>query len=300
MMGSNKFTLPNYSALAGMFLLIPDLSDAQAVYTDLDPDIEIQYDGQTAGIDMDNNGTFDFAFLKTSGGYYFYWTFTSTQVYRFRHCIWAGPQLPENAIAGDYDYDSYAGPITYFPYALLSGTPINDDLSWQNWGLQIMEMGFTNANSEFLFRLGHWIPDEDSSFLGVRFVDGTDCLHYGWIRCTTADSSKRLIIHDYAYETKCETPIVAGDTIGDTSGVYIDAQAGFNGVIYSLHKTLYIQADITDHPNIRVTNLSGLIIFSGTLNNNFSEIPLDQATSGIYLVVISGGKYRYTKKVTLI
>lgn len=295
-MNTNRFTIQKYSGMAGVFLLIPAINDAQAIYTDLEPDIEIQFDEETAGIDMDNNGTNDFAFLKTSGGYYFYWTFTSTQVYRFRHRIWAGPQIPSNSIAGDYDYDSYAGPITYFPYALLSGTPINDELSWQNWGFQIMENG-AYQNSEFGFRSGNWIPDKDSAYLGVRFIDDEECLHYGWIRCTTADSSKRLIIHDYAYESKCETPIVAGDTIGDTTNVNIDESNNLIANVYSFNRIIYVNTNLNFFVNLEILNLNGESLIVQRLTQNNTEINMIHFPSGIYFVKIYEGDMQYIKKL---
>lgn len=295
-MKTNKFTLQKYSGIAGVFLLIPAINDAQAVYTDLEPDIEIQFDESTAGIDMDNNGTFDFAFLKTSGGYYFYWTFTSTQVYRFRHRIWAGPQIPSNAIAGDYDYDSYAGPITYFPYALLSGTSINEELSWQNWGFQIMEKGIYQY-SEFAFYSGNWIPDKDSSYLGVRFVDDEECLHYGWIRCTTADSSKRLIIHDFAYESKCETPIIAGDTIGDTTTIAIQEVNSLLANVYSFNKTIYINIKANSLAKLEVVNLQGESLIVQLLAQENNQISMNNFPSGIYFVKLYVRDSTFVKKV---
>lgn len=296
-MKKSNFTIQKYSGMAGVFILIPEINHAQAVYTDLEPNIEIQFDEATAGIDMDNNGTFDFAFLKTSGGYYFYWTFTSTQVYRFRHRIWAGPQIPSNAIAGDYDYDSYAGPITYFPYALLSGTPINEDLSWQNWGFQIMGSGFYKSNGDWAYRQGDWAHKMDSAYLGVRFVDDKECLHYGWIRCTTADSSKRLIIHDYAYESKCETPIIAGDTIGDTAQVGIEELNGLTANVYSFNKTIYIIANEISFINIEILNLQGNTLITQQLNEQYTEINMNNYPRGIYFVKSAVGDRNFVRKL---
>lgn len=296
-MQKRRFSLQKYSGMAGVFLLIPSKNDAQAVYTDLEPDIEIQFDESTAGIDMDNNGTFDFAFLKTSGGYYFYWTFTSTQVYRFRHRIWAGPQIPSNAIAGDYDYDSYAGPITYFPYALLSGTSINEELSWQNWGFQIMGSGFYKSNGDWVYRVGDWAHKMDSAYLGVRFVDNEECLHYGWIRCTTADSSKRLIIHDYAYESKCETSIIAGDTIGDTTTIAIEEVNSLWANVYSFNKTIYINIKANSPAKLEVVNLQGESLIVQLLAQENNQISMNNFPPGIYFVKLYVRDSTFVKKV---
>lgn len=298
-MKANKgFNLNKYSGIAGVFLLLHNNSEAQAIYTDLEPDIEIQLDGQTAGVDMDNNGTMDFAFLKTSGGYYFYWTFTSTQVYRFRHRIWAGPQIPSNEIAGDYHYPSYAGTIRYFPYALLSGATIDNDLSWQNWGFQILEMG-AYQSSEFGFRSGNWIPDKDSNFLGVRFLDENECLHYGWIRCTTADSSKRLIIHDYAYESKCETGIAAGDTIGDTTNIAVEESTSDPFVIYSFSKNIYIYNALIEYIDAQIISIKGELLIEGRQAPGMNLISMQEFPSGFYIVNLVVGENTISKKVVI-
>lgn len=131
-MQSKKFTIQKYSGMAGVFLLLQNNSDAQAIYTDIDPDISIQFDGQTAGIDMDNNGTFDFAFLKTSGSYTY--ATTSFTFLLFGHRIWAGPEIIENEIAGEMVTHGAGYGTTYFPYALNFGETINEDLSFQYWG----------------------------------------------------------------------------------------------------------------------------------------------------------------------
>lgn len=298
-MKNNAFTLNKYSGIAGVFLLLHNNSEAQAIYTDIEPDIEIQFDGQTAGVDMDNNGTMDFAFLKTSGGYYFYWTFTSTQVYRFRHRIWAGPQIPSNAIAGDYDYDSYAGPITYFPYAFLSGTPINEDLSWQNWGFQIMGSGFYKSDGDWVYRLGEWAHKLDSAYLGVRFVDEKECLHYGWIRCTTADSSKRLIIHDYAYESKCETGMAAGDTIGDTTNIAVEESTSDSFVIYSFSKNIYIYNALNEYIDAQIISIKGELLIEGRQAPGMNLISMQEFPSGFYIVNLVVGENTISKKVVI-
>jgi len=296
-MKKRKFTIQKYSGMAGVFLFLHNNINAQAVYTDIEPDIIIQFDEETAGIDMDNNGTYDFAFLKTSGSYE-HGTFSSTIVTRFRHRIWAGPEIVSNSIAGDYDYDSAGGGITYHPYALPAGTPINNDLSFQNWGFQIMAGGFYQS-SFFIYYEGKWVPDIDNNFLGVIFKGDDDCFHYGWIRCTTAGSTKQLIIHDYAYESKCETGIMAGDKIGDTAVVAIESLNTLDADIYSFNKTIYIKTSNYENTLITVTNLRGQIILSQQLSNEFSVIDMSIFPSDLYIVKLKNEGKECIKKVVI-
>lgn len=293
-MQSKKFTLQKYSGMAGVFLLLQNNSDAQAIYTDIDPDISIQFDGQTAGIDMDNNGTFDFAFLKTSGSYTY--VTTSFTFLLFGHRIWAGPEIIDNEIAGEMVTHGAGYGTTYFPYALNSGAAINEDLSFQNWGFQIMGSGFYESDGDWNDELGKWNPDIDSVFLGVRFYSNDECLHYGWIRCTTADSTKRLIIHDYAFENKCDIGIIAGDTIGDTSGLAISNANLLDADIYSFGKTINI---ITNERNVflNIYDLKGEQLINKKITNELTTLKMGEYSTGVYIVELNNDTGQYVKRV---
>ncbi|MFI5172847.1 MAG: T9SS type A sorting domain-containing protein [Chitinophagales bacterium] len=296
MMINKKFSIQKYSGMAGVFLVMGNNLCAQAVYTDIDPDIEIQFDGETAGIDMDNNGTLDFAFLKTSGTYEY--ETTSFTFILNRHRIWAGPEFISNEIAGEIATHGAGGGTTYFPYAMGSGDMINSGLSFQYWGFQLMAWGFSESDGDWNYEPAFWSPNIDSGYLGVRFWDDNECRHYGWIRCTTADSSKKLIIHDYAYESKCETSIKAGDIIGDTS-IGINEFNSLNASIYSFNNSVYINLNESfDSPIIRIYDLSGKIVYSNEIKNQFDQIELIEAR-GVYVVELTDGKNKLTKKISL-
>jgi hypothetical protein len=278
--------------MAGVLILCSDSSIAEAVYTDVEPDIEIQFDGQTAGIDMDNNGTFDFAFLKTSDTY----DWGSAQ--RLRRRIWAGPEFISNEIAGDYFYYSAGGGVTYFPYALESSSVINNDLSFQYWGFQIMAIAIANSNtpSDWVSHGGHWTFIEGFHFMGVRFYSDDECRHYGWIRCTVMDTANILVIHDYAFETKCETSILAGDLIGDTT-VAVEEVLDLDAIIYCFNSTLYINMPLQiNNANVEVYDLSGVMIYSDKITNQFTQLKLNDA-KGLYVVELFAGENKLTKKI---
>ena len=60
-----SFNTIQYSAMALCFLSITKEAQPQAVYTDIDPDLVIDIDGEIANIDMNNDGVFDFGFLNS-------------------------------------------------------------------------------------------------------------------------------------------------------------------------------------------------------------------------------------------
>ena len=291
-----KFSLQQYSGMAGVLLLMHSDLSAQAIYTDIDPDIVLQFDDETTGVDMDNDGDFDFAFLKLS----YYWTSTFSTDYEFRHALWCGPYgSPENEIAGESVTNGAGGGTSYFPFAFESGSLINNGLDFQYWGYQKMGSGFYDIlSSDWIWHYdnGFWSPNIDSSYLGVRFIGSDECRHYGWIRCSTVDSAKTLIIHDYAYEMKCETSIKAGDIVGDTN-VVVEEINTLNAMVYSFGNIIYIKLnEQLKDTEIRVFDIMGKEIFFDEVINQFSQIELTES-KGIYFVELISAEKKYTKKI---
>jgi hypothetical protein len=50
-------------------------------------------------------------------------------------------------------------------------------------------------------------------YLGVKFLDGSGKVHFGWVR-VAVNSLTGAVIQGYAYETSPNTPILAGETSG--------------------------------------------------------------------------------------
>jgi len=59
---SKVFRLADYSAFAIWFLLLNQNSNAQVIYTDIDPDTIFDEAEEFGYFDIDANGTFDFFF----------------------------------------------------------------------------------------------------------------------------------------------------------------------------------------------------------------------------------------------
>lgn len=298
-MKEHKFTLQQYAGMAGVLLLLYDNSNAQAIYSDLDPDIVLQFDNETAGVDMDNDGDYDFAFLKSS----YYWTDSFYSDYEFRHVLWCGPYgFSGNEIAGTYHTNGSGGGITYRPYALDINISINDSLSFQYAGYQLLGVGFYKlVGSIWSWNYGpaFWSPGKDSSYLGIRFIDNESCRHYGWIRCSTVDSAKTLIIHDYAYESKCETGIAAGDMIGDTT-VFIDELFELKVNVYSFGKTVYIQMTNFTGFKLEIWDLQGQIVIKQHLTEENSKINMELYPTGIYAIGLTKGDQKFIEKLIII
>jgi len=125
-MKSNRFNIKTYSAFACAFLINAN-TQAEVEYTDIVPDITFDADFESDGVDMDNNGTIDFAFLNFSYPcYYNPW-------YSFIERIFVAPYgTPLNEVAGTENI------LHYFLYAFGYGDIISEDIEFYNYGFQEM------------------------------------------------------------------------------------------------------------------------------------------------------------------
>jgi len=303
-MTSSKNTLLHYASMAACVLSAKTLT-AQAVYTDLDPDVVVEMDPEILNIDMNEDGVLDFAFMNEI---YTIFTFDSEpQSYRER--IWAGPKNPDNAVAGSLNQFtlSYGGLSTYYyPFALAYNSPINESLEFQNAGYQRM------ASRNFTWSIfleawdqregGNWYPEITDHYLGVRFLDTAGCNHYGWIRCDVSEEGRVLVVKDYAYETKCDTPILAGDTIGDTT-VIVDIETPIieHYSIWTSGFTIHVLAENIELPvYCEILNIQGHKVYESKINHLYSEIDLHQSNTGIYFVQLTDKKgMAIVKKIIL-
>jgi len=289
------FKLLQYSAISACFLALHNDVKGQAVYTDIDPDIILDSDNESAGVDMDNDGIFDFAFLNTSASFY-----TSSSFYlSYFEGLWGGPEIFGNEIAAKLKVisPSYGGFTVYWPYALLEGANINEDLSFQYWGFQRMAYRYIQTDGDYFPKGGFWYPEVFDRYLGVYFKDTADCYHYGWIRCDVTDEGRTLVIKDYAYETKCDTGIKAGDVIGDTTTVDITELNTLNANVYSFDNSIYIiLSELIEDAEIHVYDLTGKNIYSSVLTTQSAQIELNEA-KGVYFVEIVAEEKKFAKKI---
>ncbi len=145
--------LVQYSAMAISFLFFKE-ADAAAVYTNIDPDTVVNDNLEVFRLDMDNNGTYDFAFLKFTGTGYTYWS----EEYLYFFYMHASPQISNNAIAGlSVVIDpSYGGFTLYYPYALLVNDLVYEELNFQNDFYQVLAARVLNEDGVAIIDRGFW------------------------------------------------------------------------------------------------------------------------------------------------
>ncbi len=268
-------------------LILHQSVHGEVIYTNVDPDSILDNSDEFCSLDIDNNGTFDFAFLNTSGTTY---DFTFGDI-TFQSLL-AGPMVISNAIAGISQYYFYSGGYRFLPYALASEELIGPSLSWQMAGIQYLAWktwaGGYDDHCDFCAWNSESLPELLDHYLGIRFIDTDSNLHYGWIRCDVKDDGRTLFLKDYAYETEANHSILAG-----SAESYQNINSiSLAGDIYASGNIVFV--NITNRPEIdftlKVYDMSGRCVYSEVLQTAINTIPLS-VSMGIYLIEIHCGDF---------
>ena len=305
-MGSeNKFTSAQYSALV-LGILSGKEAESQAVYFDINPDIYVEIPEELVFVDLDFNGVDDFLFWNTS--YMHYYTYYE-QNSRFKQRLFAGPWGTfVNGIVGRYQYYTVGFGLS-IAFMLDEGEMINNDRTFNQWGPQSMAIRTYDTVEIYseLFYLtgegGYWFPPVEDKYLGIKFKAEDEKMHFGWIRCSVIDEHEEgltLIIKDYAYESKPNVPIIAGDTIGDTTKFVLEAEEihELDANIYSFQKTIYCIINHEDmNAELFIYSISGEKIVTQKLTAEKTAIDFSKYAAGIYVVEIRNDDKKFVKKV---
>jgi len=250
----NASRLLQYAAASAGVLAINN-ADAQMVYTDIDPDIVLEFDGiDTYMLDLNNDGTDDFSIqaittlssFTTSSGV------SSTTVYAVKI-----EPLGDNEIQIT-DTDS--------PFIAAPG----------NWIDGILSAYSTFTTEEAVTLDLHYIIPE---YLALRLhVDGNE--HYGWLRLYMTNTGE-VILKDYAFENTPDTPIytqIPEGPIGVTNIVLSDISDTHTAA--DLQISFEVPAD--------ESNIASYRIFAGTFSYN--AVQAAEATSDYYTEVFPTGE----------
>ncbi len=198
-----KLTL--YSASALTFLLLGESGKTQVVYKNIDPDIDID-DLNTFGLDFNDDGIIDLEIAVNTfiDGHY---DTTSYGDYEFDK-TYSRNQFSLNNFDAVVNNPLHAAQFGAAP--LSEGIEIGPASDW-NVSDSIDLVNFRSEFNNFEFDYSDWLSEDN--YLGIRFlIDGN--YHYGWIRLSFSNNDSEqpnrhhLFIHDYAYETSPNIPIV--------------------------------------------------------------------------------------------
>jgi hypothetical protein len=111
-----------------------------------------------------------------------------------------------------------------------------------------------------------------------------------------------LVVKDYAYETKCDTSILAGDTIGDTSVIVgVEDNLLEAAKIWNLENTVHIQLTANILPVLcEIFNLEGQCIYRESISNTLTEINLSNTSKSLYIVLLTNKLGQKTERKIII
>ncbi|HMU69696.1 MAG TPA: T9SS type A sorting domain-containing protein [Chitinophagales bacterium] len=289
-----------YASIAAYFLGIPNSGVSQVVYVDLNPDITVDEAAFPFGLDMNSDEIIDFEFLHSAFSFYS----APFNSYRYRIDMLVKPLNSQNAISGSYHYHGtfYGGAWWYYPYALLVNDTINESGIWQVGSAQILGLITIDSDDSFIHyaAAADWFNSEISEttnrFIGVRFIDIENSIHYGWVRCDLINSGNTLIIKDYAYNATNDYGLYAGTEISINSSIAKDEWNIFtNNNILNIH---YNGIDF-EISKVSIYSSNGELMYNAELSMNFTPIDVSELEHGIYFVVVEDNSKRVTKELFL-
>lgn len=87
-MRNNKINIAQYALFAQTFLLMAAKSNAEVIYTDIEPDLLLDTLDEEGNIDMNNDGIFYFAFINGFAQWSIYTSFGEPVGSYIRFCQW--------------------------------------------------------------------------------------------------------------------------------------------------------------------------------------------------------------------
>ena len=216
-------TLRKYSAAACIFLAGASGADAQMLYHDVDPDIDItgDCDGETYHLDMNLDGINDFDI-----------NFNFCSVSSLSPVYIDASVLPAagNSVASSGSVLSYWGCYSTQTFIdnvvpVVGGGLIDGGFNFTNGSADLWKVDENTFPCTTTYFFGYWIGEEEK-FIPVKFVlDGEN--HYGWIRISMPshypDFGQHIHIHDVAWQN---TPDAAA-----TTAVNFVAEATWESVV---------------------------------------------------------------------
>ena len=260
-----------YSAAAAA-LVTASGATAQVVYTDVDPDFSHPGDEVAVGLDLNNDGTFDFAIYSADS------VFASGD--RVRTTFVAPYGTANNAIAGET-------PSNYnYALALNTNDMIDNTLNWIS-ASNTMAYNVDSANPYN----ENWNGVTDK-YLALQFNFGGST-YYGWARLDVDAIGDIWTLKDYAYESTADAGISAG-TVGLEEGD-LDQLVHFvnqpnNSVLVK------VNGDLTNGI-VTVVSTSGQTVSTGAIENGSFVVDMNDLTAGVYMINVTFAEGGITKKM---
>jgi hypothetical protein len=268
--------LSKYTAAAAALTVGAAGANAQIVYTDVDPDYSHAGDEIGVGLDLNNDGNFDFIIASGDSIYV-----NSNGSFRVRNTVVAGygTQAANNAIAGE-------APSGYnYALALNMNDMIDNTL---NWIAATNTMAY-NVNSANPYN-ENWNGVTDK-YLALRFNTGGND-YYGWARMDVTADADVWTLKDYAYNAS-GAGINAGATAGITEGT-MDQLVHF---INQENNSVLVRVNEINDATVTVVSTTGQVVATGNVENGEFVVDMNGLTAGMYIINVNSEAGSIAKKM---
>ena len=265
----------SYPAMAASMIAAAGSTNAQVIYTNI-TDYTGTNDGDTYALDLNNDGTTDFNIKRADvlvSSYSSSSTAKTVQVTRN-----SSNQMVRKGV-GSYSTSAMALPMK---------KTIDAGLTWSNAnniGTAFMAVNLNNANA------GPWVNQTDK-YLGLKLIKNSQT-YYGWARLNVGKNSNTFTIKDYAYESTPDTKILAGN-IG-LVGIEVKGLPGVS--VFAAGNKISIGLKGNAEAQISVKNVLAQEVKNLVTSDNFSEISMEGAGTGVYFVSITREGQTGTEKI---
>lgn len=274
--------LHQYSMAAVCFLGANKLI-GQVIYQDIEPDIVVDKFSDIQYMDLNEDGILD---LEIYWGYQSFYLGTGP-IFIYQR----GPSIeplifPDNAIIGKEFTDSVA--VHGYGFLLDQDDSINNLADFGgNYGMFLCgrEYWFYDTPGWFKSEIGYWAGEVHDKYLGFRFTDEEEQLHYGWMRCDAPDSGRVFIIKNFAYELQNGVGIIAGDTVGVTQ-IFSPQLISFSIYPNPVNDVFILKHYSAENYVLEIIDFTGRIVLNTIITQPESEIKVENFPSGSYAVIL--------------
>ena len=280
-----KQLLKKLSAFIVTAMLFSASTNAQIVYTDVNPDTTINTNGGVYALDLNNDGITDFNI-----------TYNTTTIPQGTNKYIRITPLGANKVGNDLSYP--------YPSALSINTLI--DSSSFSW--------LSNANQSLISRIwfippprggsplwqtrGNWNGASDK-YVPLQ-LDVSSQKYYGWARLDAATNAMSFTVKDYAYNSIPNQSILAGEPIA--TGINENSfAASINLFPNPANNHLSIALGSNNKKvEVAIADITGKIVYTTTIvETDKVEVNTNEFAEGIYIVQIQSGEFISTKKLII-
>ena len=285
-----------YAAAAGAVLgLSASDADAQIVYVDIDPDLDVM-DTYTPpffaglGVDFDGDGDAEIFFGEDDSRLH-----TIVDV----EALSDGPDGVTGIVGNLF---TFGGPYVAYFLTISTGAPISAD--------NVAITGYSFATFTYSGADPNGFIGGGDKYIGIQFSFDGASTHYAWLRVEMPSGGGRILVKDFAYESTPDTPINAGQMVTaiepgpdglpgthNLSTVYpnpFNPQARFT---LEVAKQQNVNIAVFDALGRQVALLHDGVLGAGSVH----QFQIDGANlpSGVYVVRAIGEHFTDVRQVTL-